>query len=92
MAEQLIPFIKGMPYDGTNSAAILADIPAQDVADYGVTIVSEGDGTVVFGWESAGLQTVSVSTGGWLIWQSGGMSSFTDEERNGAYIRRSDLP
>ena len=92
MAEQLIQFVSGVQYTGSNGAAILAAIPAQQRADYNISLLSEGGGTLVVGFEDAGPTSTTLQVGDWLVWMYSTPLRFTDEQLNGVYIKRSDLP
>lgn len=92
MAEQLIPYVSGMQYNGSNGGAILAAIPAQQKIDYSITIVAEAGGVVVISYEDAGPSERTLVAGDWLIWTYSTPQKLTDEQLNAAYIKRSDLP
>lgn len=92
MVEQLIPYSNGMQYDGSNGAAILAAIPAQQRTDYNIAILSEGGGMLLIGWEDAGPTSTSMQVGDWLVWTYGTPQRLTNEQVVDNYIKRSDLP
>lgn len=92
MAEQLIPYKSGVQYDGSNGAAIVAQIPAQQVSDYNVHIISESGGTLVLGYEDAGPNSFTYATGDWVVWDHSFPYSLPDDELSSTYIKRSDLP
>jgi hypothetical protein len=93
MAEQLIPFVNGVQYTGSNGTAILAEIPAQAVSDYGISIASESGGTLVMEYyPDGGLSSLIVETGDWVTWTSAYPGKLTDDQMNAAYVKRSDLP
>lgn len=96
MAEQLISFIKGVQYTGSNGAAILAEVTAelspQSLIDYNIHIVSESGGVLVLGYESAGPATSTAEVGDWVIWATSTPSTMPDALLNTVYIKRSDLP
>jgi hypothetical protein len=92
MAEQLIPFVNGVQYTGSNGTAILAEIPAQQVSDYNVYIVSESGGTLVLGYEDAGPNFQTAETGDWVTWTRAFPIVYTDASMNSMYVKRSDLP
>jgi len=95
MAEQLIPFVNGIQYTGSNGAAIVAEMPSQLVTDYNIYIISESSGTLLLGFDDAGPNSHSFDTGDWVKWGGlggGPIGWYTDEQMNAVYIKRSDLP
>lgn len=91
MAEQLIAYISGVQYTGSNGAALVAEIPPQVVTDYSIHLVSEAAGVLVLGYESAGLGTITASVGDWVIWSNSPPSILPDALLGLNYVKRSDL-
>jgi len=91
MAEQLIPYTSGTQYTGSNGAAILAEIPAQQRTDYNIHIVSESGGTLVLSFDDAGPTTCTAATGDWVIWSNGRPQIWPDALVAANFVKRSDL-
>lgn len=91
MAEKLIPFESGVQYNGSNGAAILAEIPAQIISDANVYIISEANGVMVLGYDDAGPNSATYQTGDWVTWGYSFPKKATDAYVNSAYVKRSDL-
>lgn len=91
MAEQLVTYISGVQYTGSNGAAIVADIPPQVLSDYSIHLVSESAGVLVLGYDSAGPSTITAKIGDWIIWSNSPPSILPDSLLGLMYIKRSDL-
>jgi hypothetical protein len=91
MAEQLITYISAVKYTGSNGAAVVAEIPAQTVADYSIHLVSDSGGVLVLGYDSAGPTTITAETGDWILWSNSPPWILKDDQLGGTYVKRSDL-
>ncbi len=93
MAEQLIRFVRGLQYNGSNGAEVLAQSTAQEIAEYDVHIVSEIGGVLTMGYDDgAGFNSVTYEAGEWVYWPYSWPAKLPEAELIGAYIKRSDLP
>ena len=91
MAEQLMSFVSGVQYTGSNGAALVSEIPAQVRADYSIKLVSEAGGVLTLSYECPGLTTIMAGTGDWVVWFNSPPSVITDTQLNLTYVKRSDL-
>jgi hypothetical protein len=88
MAEQLIPFVNGIQYTGSNGNVIFAALPSS-ITD--LSLISESDGILVLGYENGGPNSLTYEIGDWVTW-SNSLGKETEASRIDHYIKRSDLP
>jgi len=93
MSEKIFGYQNAMQYDGTNAAAILAEIPASTISNYNISAVGGAGGSMVVSFSDAGPQQFTVAVGNWVVWNSYSLPyTITDEMMDANFVKISELP